>query len=109
MAKNFHVEQTEQSVLNQAFDKVYKTLTTTNTKFDGTNMVSDVSTLVALKVTTSGSYTYIAVAPIGTSQSASLWQAKRIYDDGTDVVITWADGDADFDNVATDLTALTYS
>lgn len=28
---------------------------------------------------------------------------------GNDSTITWADGNAEFDNVATDLTSLTYS
>lgn len=63
---------------------------------------------VAQKITTVGTITYIAIARPGTSQSSLYWQVKRI-DTTTDVVITWADGDANFDNVATDLTALIYS
>lgn len=62
----------------------------------------------ALKLTTSGSITYVAKAPLRTLQSDPLWQAKKI-DETTGLVITWADGDDNFDNVATDLTALTYS
>jgi len=65
---------------------------------------------VAKKITVDGSYTYIAAAPIGTAQATAKWQAKCIYDDGAGTTtITWADGDANFDNSATDLTALTYS
>lgn len=64
----------------------------------------------ATKITESGSYTYIAVAEPGTAQNVAAWQVKRIYDDGAGTItITWADGDASFDNTATDLTALTYS
>lgn len=62
----------------------------------------------AQKVTTSGSVTYVAIAVPGTAQSAAAWQVKKI-DDTTGTITTWADGDANFDNIATDLTALTYS
>ena len=61
----------------------------------------------AQRLVTSGSITYIAIAPIGTSSSDAKWQAKKI-DTTSGVVITWADGDDNFDNVATDLSALTY-
>lgn len=62
----------------------------------------------AQKVTVSGSITYVAIAIPGSSQSSSVWQAKKI-DETTGVVVTWADGNDSFDNVATDLTALSYS
>lgn len=63
---------------------------------------------MAMKVTTSGSVTYLALAKPGTSESSALWQARKI-DATTGAVITWADGNTSFDNVASDLTALTYS
>lgn len=62
----------------------------------------------AIKVTTSGTTTYVAKAAIASSQASAVWQAQKI-DKSSGVVITWADGNANFDNVATDLTALTYS
>lgn len=63
----------------------------------------------AVKVTTSGNYTYVAKAAIGSAQSSAVWQAKRIEDDGTTITIKWANGNNKFDNVATDLTALVYT
>jgi hypothetical protein len=60
------------------------------------------------KVTVSGSITYVALSQPGTLQATPLWQVKKI-DQTTGTVVTWADGDDKFDNVATDLTALTYS
>ena len=63
---------------------------------------------MAMKVTTSGTVTYLALAKPGTTESSALWQARKI-DATTGAVITWADGDTLFNNVATDLTALTYS
>jgi len=62
----------------------------------------------ALKVTVDGSVTYVGIAAPGTLQSEAKWQCKKI-DETTGVVITWADGNANFDNVATDLTSLSYS
>jgi len=52
---------------------------------------------------------YVAIAPIGTAQETAAWQCKKINVTGDDTVITWADGNASFDNSAVDLTALTYS
>lgn len=63
---------------------------------------------LASKITVDGAVTYIATALPGTAQATAAWQVKKI-DETTGVVITWADGDANFDNSATDLTALTYS
>lgn len=63
---------------------------------------------VAMKITTSGTTTYIAIAPVGTLQSAAKWQVKRIAVSGSDTTITWAGGGA-FNQVATDLSSLSYS
>ena len=64
----------------------------------------------AQKITVSGSYTYIGIAAPGTAQATAKWRCKRIDESvsGT-TIFTWADGDALFDNISTDLTALTYS
>ena len=62
----------------------------------------------ALKLTESGNYTYVAKAPVGTLESAAAWKVFRI-DETTGLKITWADGNANYDNVATNLTTLTYS
>lgn len=62
----------------------------------------------ATKVTVSGSDTYVAIALAGTAQATAKWQCTKIAGT-TDTVITYADGNTDFDNVATDLTLLTYS
>jgi hypothetical protein len=62
----------------------------------------------AVKITEDGSITYIATANPGTAESAEAWKALKL-DSTSGLVITWADGDCEFDNVATDLTALDYS
>ncbi len=63
----------------------------------------------AVKVTIAGAVTYVARALIGTLQASALWQVKRITVAGGDTTVEWADGDASFDNVATDLSLLAYS
>lgn len=62
----------------------------------------------ALKMTVSGAITYIAKAPVGSDQADAVWQVQKL-DESSGLVITWADGDEDFDNIATDLTSLSYS
>jgi hypothetical protein len=75
----------------------------------GADKVISADTLMAQKVTEAGDITYIALAPTGTAQSAAAWRAYKVTVSGADTTITWADGDTNFDNVATDLTALSYS
>lgn len=67
------------------------------------------SDLMAQKVTEAGDVTYIALAPAGTAQSAAAWRAYKVEVSGADTTITWAGGTTDFTNVATDLSALSYS
>jgi hypothetical protein len=60
-----------------------------------------------------GTVFYIAFAEPNTAEAAAAWQACRIAVTAgggfTSYRLTWADGDNEFDNVATDLTALSYS
>lgn len=72
------------------------------------NLTTAVKGYYATKITVSGSVTYVAKAAVGSAQGSAVWQVQKI-DETTGTVITWADGNAEFDNVATDLTALTYS
>lgn len=63
------------------------------------------------KIYESGVVFYICSAKPGTALVSALWRVKKI-DTGTDITITWADGNANFDNVATDLATvalLSYS
>lgn len=64
--------------------------------------------MMAMKETVVGAVTYLAYASPGTSQSSAAWMCKKV-DTTTGTVVTWADGNCNFDNVATDLTALSYS
>ena len=86
----------EQAILNRVYDEI-------------TNSLKMSSGADASKIVISGSYTYIAVAAPGTAVSSAFWRCKRL--DGSTsgtILTTWADGDTEFDNVATDLAALNY-
>ena len=103
------IYRSEQGVLNWSFDEILKVLAIMPVEYDGTNAIRKTSSLVATKITESGSYTYIAKAPIGTAQATAAWQVMRVEEGASDTIITWADGNGNFDNVATDLTALSFS
>lgn len=109
MSRNHPIQNSEQKILNKAFEQSKQAMAVAGVETDGTNELYKVSGLTAKKITTSGDDTYIATAPIGTAQATAGWQVKKVTVSGSDTTITWADGDAEFDNVATDLTALSYS
>ena len=95
-APNAQNKYSEQNVLNKSYDEVYHTL-----------VFQEFETPRALKVTVSGTTTYVAEAPVGSSQASAVWRAKKV-DESSGVVVTWADS-GNYTQVATDLTALTYS
>ena len=45
---------------------------------------------------------YICKAPIGTALGSAVWQIKRV-DTADPITTTWCDGNASYDNTATDL------
>lgn len=107
MSNNVGTKHSEQNVLNQSFDNEYQTLVVEGLGYDGSNLQRLNADNLATKVTVVGLVTYIAIAKPGTLQSESKWQVQKI-DKTTGTVITWADGNANFDNLATDLTSLEY-
>lgn len=102
------VTATEQYIQNSSFDADFGTQTFEPLGYDGVSLQRMIANSMALKVTVSGDITYIGIAAPGTAQGTAKWQCKKI-DTSSGVVITWADGDASFDNTSTDLTALSYS
>ena len=73
------------------------------------NLLTNGGDYYAQKVTASGGASYIAVASAGSSQASAVWQVKKVYTSGSDTITVWANGNANFSNVATDLTILSYS
>lgn len=103
------IERTPQQLMNQSYDPEFDIHKVAGVEFNGTEFVKPISNVLSTKITTVGDVTYIGKAAPGTSQSATAWQCKKI--DGSTpgtIIITWA-GNGAFNQIATDLTALTYS
>ena len=108
---NFPIVNTPQELMNFWTDFTVNppSLIIGLVEWTGSGYARKTSGLTAKKITVSGTTTYVASAPIGSAQASAVWQVKKIAVSGSDYLITWADGNSNFDNVATDLTTLTYS
>lgn len=62
-----------------------------------------------LQVDAVGTTTYVGYAEAGTLTSGATWAIKKIVETGSDVSITWADGNTTFDNIWDNRLTLTYS
>lgn len=56
----------------------------------------------------SATVTYIGKAATGSTADEAVWQIQKI-DESSGTIITWADGDANFNNVWDDRASITYS
>lgn len=61
---------------------------------------------LAIKITKSGTDTFVAEAAPGSSYSDAVWRIQKITSTGN---VTWKDGDDAFDNTATDITIGSFS
>lgn len=79
---------------------------------DGTYglVVTTIDTPLAIRQddTTTANVIYVGKAPVGSSTAGSVWQIHKI-DNTSGSIITWADGDSNFDNVWNNRASLTYS
>lgn len=57
--------------------------------------------------TSTANVIYIGYAPVASSEASAVWQIKRL-NVATGLTITWADGNAKFDNVWSNRTSLVY-
>lgn len=80
---------------------------------ENTSALGGSSAVYATRVDTAStpSVTYVGKALPGTATSAASWQIQKIDESGTPetTVITFADGNADFDNIWDNRTSLSYS
>ena len=108
---NFPTKYTPQEILNYSTDTnvAPPTLLVGLLEWNGSGYTNKTSSQMNIKITEIGDFTYIAKAPIGTAQATAGWQVFRIEESGGDTVFLWCDANNDFDNVATDLTVLSYS
>lgn len=101
-------KQNVQYMENASWHSTLEILTRLGLGFDGQNLQLNNAESLATKVTVVGDVTYVGVAAPGTSEASAVWQCKKI-DQSSGTVVTFADGNSNYDNVATDLTALTYT
>ena len=99
--------RSEQYIQNLSFDEEFGIAAIELMEFDGTSLKRKLSDLIQTKIVSSGGYTYICKAPVGTALANAKWQIARIEESTGSKM--WCDADTDFDNVATDPTSLTYS
>lgn len=99
-------KHTVQNILNWSFDETFKTIAISLLGYDGVSMQRMPADALAVIIQTSGTDTFIGTAAPGTLAATAKWQAIKVDTTGT---VTHADGNADYDNIATDLTSLTYS
>jgi len=94
-----------EGILGKDGDGTYRTILINR---QGNLIVDDAELMVAIDEADS-STTYVGWAPIGSSTSSAVWRIKKIYTSGTVTTITWADGNAKFDNVWDNRASLSYS
>lgn len=98
------------TIFNLSFDREANTLVFQPAGYDGTNVPKRIiSSSMATKIVEDSGYTYIGIAAPGTLQTEAKWQVKRIDETtpGT-TIITWADGDSEFDNTVNNITSLSF-
>jgi len=100
------VHATSQYLDNTSWDEVFETYVTQVMGYDGQNLQRPNADNLQIKSVNSGGYTYFCFAAPGTAEATAKWRIFRL--DG-DANLMYADGDANYDNAATDPTALSYS
>jgi len=99
------IEKSEQKVLNWSFDELLKVLVTLPVGYDGQNVQRQLADNLNYKVVTDGALTYIGCSAPGTDETAAKWQVLKI-DTTNGTVLTYADGNSNFDNSVTDMASL---
>lgn len=111
-----NTKYTSQHIDNQSFDETLQMRVTELIGADGvlknpaTEEKQDAligNYALKLDDTTTANVTYVGKAVPGSSGASAVWQVKRI-DESSGMVITWADGNALFDNSWDNRVSLTY-
>jgi len=100
-------KKTEQDIQNLGFDQELNVPVSLGIGYDGQGLQRGMAQNMAIILVEDGEVKYLAMAAPGTAPTTPKWQARKI-DKTTGLVITWADGDSEFDNMADDLTNLNY-
>lgn len=96
----------EQNVANSSYDEDFHVAVTEGLGFDGQALQRLNANNRQIYSIADGGYTYFCFAAPGTALSIDKWMVFRL---DSNANLMYADGDADYDNVATDPTILSYS
>lgn len=107
MAIDQSKEYTLEHIANKSFDKTTQMNAIQVLGFDGTsNLQRQLADNLQIYAVDSGGYNYFCFAPIGTALATAGWMVFRVDSSGNKI---YADGSADFKQIATDPTVLNYS
>ena len=67
----------------------------------------NVNSAVRVDDTSTADTVYIGLAPVGSLETLAVWQIKKVAT-ASGMIITWADGDAEFNNIWDNRLSLTY-
>lgn len=98
----------EQYMGNSSFDEDFGVNTVESLGFDGRGLQRTLADSLTIRLVEDGTTMYIALAKPGTATTDAYWQCIKL-DTSAGVVLTYADGDADFNNTANNLASLSYS
>ena len=76
--------------------------------YDGNPLPTASAALAVRLDEASATISYVGEAPAGSLTSSAAWRIKKL-NTASGTILTWADGDTDFDNVWDDRASLTYS
>lgn len=97
--------RSDQAVLNRGFDEEFGVIAVEQLGYDGQNLVRQRADSSAVRYDPAG---YIGYAAAGSATSDPVWQIVAL-DTTSGVIMTYADGDAAFDNVWDNRAGLAYS
>ena len=110
------IARSEQVILNRSIDDDFDVLAIEMLEYvpgNGANnksLARLVSSNLAMRLddTTTSNVTYLGWARPGTATNEAKWRIKKM-DDSSGLVVTWADGNTDFDNVWDNRASISYS
>lgn len=111
-----HIQQTQQEMGNQSFDSLFDISVIEPLEYVPAGnaapaaLVRPLAYTIATRLddTTTANVTYVGRARIGENTAHAVWQIHKI-NQASGMIITWADGNAEFDNVWDNRASLTYA
>jgi hypothetical protein len=81
------------------------------TLFEVPTSGGEVENMYAKRIENVGDYIYTGEADAGSSEGSAVWRISRTYidPDTGDVIVVWADGNTDFDNIWSNYSNLQYT